>query len=417
MHNSQAMPDRPRTQARIITGAALGMAIGFAPLFVSTSGVFMSAVTKEFGWGRAAGASSFSAAMLGLTIACPIAGVLMDKFGARKVILLCAIVFAALMACMGLQTGNFVAWVSLSLLIGMAGAATTVLGYLAILPYWFDRRLGLAIGVAMLGLGLGTVGAPPLAHALIATFGWRSAYQAFALISLAGSLGAWWLLAPKPSGQQQTAKSRHGEGASVLAAHSSWKVFLIFLAAFLASAATLSLNTHLPGLLASRGVSGGDAARALSLLGTGILCGRFISGLLLDRIHAPIVGCLFFLAGAAGFFMLEGAPRYPSALLACVFAGLAIGAEGDLLSYLVRTYAGLKNFGRNYGIAFAGYGLGAVLGPLATGRYLDIAKNYTLPLQVAPCLLALAGVLLLCLGRYPRARATSALHPQVVHAR
>jgi hypothetical protein len=114
-------------------------------------------------------------------------------------------------------------------------------------------------------------------------------------------------------------------------------------------------------------------------------------------VHAPIVACLFLTAGAAGFVLLAQLDSYPSALFASALVGLAIG-EGDLLSYLVRSYIGLKRFGLFYGIAFSGYAFGAVSGPVAVGRYFDLRHNYGLPLQVAPLLPLAAGVLLLSLG-------------------
>jgi OFA family oxalate/formate antiporter-like MFS transporter len=113
------------------------------------------------------------------------------------------------------------------------------------------------------------------------------------------------------------------------------------------------------------------------------------------------------------FVLLKQLDSYPGALLASALVGVAIGAEGDLLSYLVRSYIGLKNFGLFYGIAFSGYAFGAVFGPVAVGRYFDLYGNYGLPLQVAPFLLLASGILLLSLGRYrrPGAQAGSMLEP------
>lgn len=386
-----------------VIGVALGMAFGFAAIFISTNGVFIPAVVRDFHWGRAQAAESYAASMLGLAIVSPLVGTLMDRFGVRRVVLASAFVFALALACMGLQDGHPVWWIVLSLVIGMSGAATSVLGYLAILPQWFDRRLGLAIGLAMVGLGIGTIVMPALSQFLITGIGWRGAYQVLAGMSLMGALMAFALTKEKKGGSttsREHARDMNVDDASPHAGTKLLRIAVIFLSAFLASTAVLSLGPHLPALLIDRGISAHDAARSASLVGFGILIGRLASGMLVDRVHAPIVACLFFAAGATGFVLLKQFESYPSALCASVLVGLAVGAEGDLLSYMVRSYIGLKRFGLFYGIAFSGYAFGAVLGPIAVGRYFDLRHNYGLPLQVAPFLLLASGVLLLSLGSY-----------------
>ncbi|WP_250481233.1 MFS transporter [Caballeronia sp. GAOx1] len=393
------------TYVRNVVGAALGMAVGFAAIFIATNGIFIPSIVRDFHWGRAQAAQSYSASMLGLTLVSPLVGGFMDRFGVKKVVLASAFVFAIAMACMAYQTGSTFSWIALSLVIGMAGAATSVLGYLAILPQWFERRLGLAIGIAMVGLGFGTIVMPALSAWLIAHIGWRHAYQALALVSLTGAVFAFLLLREKPGVRKAR---RHGRANSSSAASASpvrrrkLKIFLIWAGALCASTAVLSLVPHLPALLIDRGIGASEAARCASLVGLGILIGRLTSGILVDRIHAPLVACLYFASGAIGFILLRQVESYEGALLASILVGLAIGAEGDLLSYLTRAYLGMQKFGLYYGIVFSGYSLGAVFGPMATGHYFDSAKSYVLPMQIAPILLFIACLFLLSLGRYAK---------------
>ncbi|RQR30748.1 MULTISPECIES: MFS transporter [unclassified Burkholderia] len=390
---------------RNVLGAALGMAFGFAAIFIATSGVFSPAIVKEFHWGRAQAAQSYSASMLGLAFVSPLIGVLMDRFGVKRVVFVSAIVFAIAMACMASQKGNTVSWVALSLIVGMSGAATSVLGYLAILPQWFDRRLGLAIGIAMVGFGIGTVAMPALSARLIAHVGWREAYQVLAIVSCAGAFVAFLLMREK-RGSRRVVHVRGTSGAVDAGVGSTRgrrvKVLMIFAGALCASTAVLSLVPHLPALLMDRGISAIDAARCASFVGFGILIGRLTSGLLVDRIHAPFVACVYFASGAIGFVLLRQIDSYYGAMAASILVGLAIGAEGDLLSYLTRAYIGMEKFGLFYGIVFSGYSLGAVIGPMATGYYFDVNKSYDLPMQMAPYLLLASCVFLLGLGRYTK---------------
>lgn len=138
------------------------------------------------------------------------------------------------------------------------------------------------------------------------------------------------------------------------------------------------------------------------MVGVGLLIGRILTGILIDRVHAPFVACVFFVGGALGIFILRSTQDYQLLLVATMLIGLTIGAEGDLISYLVRSYFGLRAFGTLFGIAFSGYGFGAVIGPVGLGAWFDRHGSYDLPLLVLPCMLLLAGALTLSLGRYLR---------------
>ncbi len=176
-----------------------------------------------------------------------------------------------------------------------------------------------------------------------------------------------------------------------------WAIWLIFL---VGSSCTLALVPQLPTMLADRGFTPADAARGASVLGIGLLAGRLLTGMLLDRIHAPLVACAFFVAGALGIFLLRASHDYSALLCAAGLAGGRIGAEGDLFAYLVRSTFGLGSFGTLYGLCFSGYGLGAGIGPVAIGAYFDRYGNYDQALVILPVLLLIACGLTLTLGRY-----------------
>lgn len=387
--------------ASVVIGAALGMLAGYAPLFNATAGVFARPLAAEFGWGRSQASLSYAASMFGLAMISPVVGAMMDRFGIARVIACSAIVFGLATAAMAMQDGSMLLWVTLSVVVGVSGAATSVLGYLAVLPQWFDRRLGLALGLAMCGLGAGTVVLPVAAQALVTAFGWRAAYVGLGLGSIVLSLVACSLLHERiPAGSRRKETGITPEGVPLRTALRSYRLWAIWLVFILSSAATLSLGPHLPSLFADRGFDVALAARSASTVGIGLLVGRLVTGLLIDRIHAPFVAGVFFVGGALGVFLLRGSHDYASLLVATGLIGLTIGAEGDLISYLVRSYFGLRSFGTLFGIAFSGYGLGAVVGPIGLGMWFDRHGNYDLPLLVLPCMLLAAAGLVLSLGRY-----------------
>ncbi|RDK08164.1 MFS transporter [Cupriavidus lacunae] len=402
------------TYAAVILGAALGMLAGYAPLFNATAGVFARPLAAEFGWGRSEASLSYAASMFGLAIVSPVVGTMMDCFGIRRVIAVSALVFGLATACMALQNGSKALWVSLSVVVGVFGAATSVLGYLAVLPQWFDRRLGLALGIAMCGLGAGTVLMPATAQHLVTGYGWRTAYVALGIGSIVLSLLACALLRERgrPGAAQAREQAPAAEGVPVRQAVRSYRLWAIWAVFVLGSSATLSLGPHLPAMFVDKGFSPADAARSASMVGVGLLIGRILTGVLIDRIHAPFVACVFFIGGAVGIYLLGVTSDYQVLLVATTLIGLTIGAEGDLISFLVRSYFGLRSFGALFGIAFSGYGFGAVIGPVGLGVWFDRYGSYGAPLLVLPCMLLVAGALTLSLGRYRRHGASAASLPE-----
>nr|WP_213958053.1 MULTISPECIES: MFS transporter [unclassified Variovorax] len=390
------------TYLAVVLAASIGMFAGFAPVFNSTAGIFFGPVSHEFGLSRADASLSYAASMLGLALVSPLVGRLMDRYGVKRVIGVAIVLFAASVASMSLQNGSKLMWAGISLIVGITGAATSVLGYLAVLPQWFDKRLGLAVGIAMCGLGAGAIVMPSLTQALVSALGWRTAYVVLGGGSLLLSVPAWLLIKERRTQLDKDLAHAHGHAyrRSFAAALRSWRLWAIFSIFVLASAATLSFGPHLPSMLVGKGFAAMDAARSASTVGAGLLVGRILTGVLIDRIHAPFVACGFFVAGAVGTYLIRVSDTYPLLLAACFLVGLTIGAEGDMIAYLIRSYFGLDAFGSLFGIAFAGYGLGAVAGPIVVGIYFDNTGSYAMPLAIMPVLLALAAGLALSLGRY-----------------
>jgi MFS family permease len=380
------------------------MFAGLTPSFHAAGGIFARAVAGEFGWTRSMASLSYSASMMGLTVGSPLVGMLMDRFGVRRVIVTLGLAYGLAVICMSLQNGDKALWIGLSALVGIFGAAVSVVGYLAVLPQWFDRRLGLALALAMCGLGIGTTIMPSLVQALVSEFGWRAAYVALGAGSIPLTLLACLLLKER----KRAPRSVHrvdvepADGLSLAEAAKTYRLWAIWFIFLIGSSCTLALVPHLPTMLADRGFSAADAARGASMLGTGLLAGRLLTGVLLDRIHAPYVTCLFFVAGAIGILLLRASHDLPALMVAAGLVGLTIGAEGDLISYMVRSYFGLRSFGTLYGLCFCGYGFGAVIGPVAIGTYFDRYGSYDLPLMMLPCTLLIASLLTLTLGRYRR---------------
>jgi predicted MFS family arabinose efflux permease len=418
----EAMPTVPNDvhlshksrQTLVVAGAGLGMGGGFAALYFSTMALFLKPIATEFGWGRAQTSAATMLAMVGMAVGAMVVGRLIDRFGAPRMIALSAIAMSLLTASLSLLPGSPAVMGTLCFLIGLVGVATTPLGYLSVLPRWFDVRLGFALGAAMVGLGLGTIVFPVMAQKWILALGWRDAYVALAATSLLISMVAWGMVFSMRAPAVEAAVSRSrgqddgAEGVTLRQAVRSARYWLIAVVLFVASAAGLGVAVHGAALLTDRGLSPEGAAQVAALSGLGVMLGRLAAGALMDAMSAPPVGAASFLLGATGIAIYAYGPAGHLAILslAGVLAGFAIGAEGDLIPFAVRRYFGTRAFSAIYGTLFGVYALGGVVGPVVFGIAFDRTGGYRGILTAAAigCVLAAIGALGFGPDRYRHAK-------------
>ena len=106
---------------------------------------------------------------------------------------------------------------------------------------------------------------------------------------------------------------------------------------------------HLVPLLTDRGFALGQATATLSAVGLSTIAGRLVSGYLLDRFFAPYVAAALFLLPLAGVGILAAGPGGPALILAAIALGFGLGAEVDVIGFMVSRYFGLRSYGEIYG--------------------------------------------------------------------
>jgi len=146
-------------------------------------GVFFKSIESEFDLTRMVTSGIFSAYM----VLCPAFAVLggwaVDRYGPRMVTFLMGL-FIGLSLLLTSQTNSpWQLFISYSLLLAVGtGAAYPIL--MSTTSRWFEKKRGLALGIASSGGGLGTVVMPPFATYLISNFGWRISFMVMGLIAL-----------------------------------------------------------------------------------------------------------------------------------------------------------------------------------------------------------------------------------------
>jgi MFS family permease len=412
------MTTNPQKSSKIFYGwwiilvAAIGLSMGYGPIVTFTFGVFFKPLSQEFGWNRAQVSLAFSLSLLVMSVAFPFVGRLVDRFGARRVIVPSVLFFGFGLISFSLLSARLWHLYALYLILGVVGGGTAPVPYSNVISHWFDKRRGLALGLAMVGLGLSAFIMPSLAQTLITTGGWRQAYIVIGLMVMVVAIPVVALfltetpqmlgLAPdgETTGSQAGRPDLRKEGLSF---HEAWRTdtfWLMVSAFFLMSACVHGCLIHLVPLLTDRGVSAQNAALATSLLGGALLLGRVGAGYLLDRFFASAVAVCFFCGAALGLILLWSEVTGSLAFAAAFLVGLGMGAEGDIIAYLVSRYFGLRAFGEIYGYAFAAFTLGGVVGPLLMGVGFDSTGSYGLVLSAFVVAALIAAGLMTRLGPY-----------------
>jgi MFS family permease len=385
----------------------VGLTWGPSTLAIMGLGVFIRPLQAEFGWTRAQVALVATVINLTVMVMSPVQGLLVDRFGSRKIVIPSLFIFSTgLMLLYFLPRQIEMFYLAWSLIV--ASSVGLLPGsFLRVVGSWFDKRLGLALGVANSGIGIGNILVPLVASAVILAYGWRMAYVAMGLLVLAVVLPVCLAWLKERPGAVETALER---GARVQAQSLNFKAavrshpFRVIVAAFfMMGLVNTALVTQQVPILIDAGLSPQKAAYIQSLFGVFLLVGRLGAGALLDRIFASTlmivvgvgasVACLIYSTGTGGDVV------YLSAAL----LGLVVGAEFDVLGYVIKRYFGMKAFGKIYGTVFAVFQAGGALGAAAFAFSHSSFGSYRFGLYGAAGVLLLACAVFACLPKYPAA--------------
>ncbi|MFY9938125.1 MAG: MFS transporter [Silvibacterium sp.] len=395
----------------VVFAAAVGMFWG-PPITVFSFGVFLKPLMHDFHTGRAAVSLGFTLHLIVGAISVPLAGLLIDRYGARNVILPATAMFGSALLLAKVLSTDIWQFYSFCLLLGLLLSGLGPVPYGSVISHWFDRRRGLALGLMMFGIGSGAMIMPPLAQQLIARFGWRNscAILGSAVLIISIPVVAMFLrekpqdvgLLPDgaPSGNSTAADDAGVLGLSGYDAWHSRTFWLLIGASFLVSASVQGCAVHMVAMLTDHEIAVQTAALGSSFLGAAVLLGRVGTGYLLDRFFAPYVAAAFFGGAAVGIALLWMGSSAGVAFTGAFLVGLGLGAEVDVIAYLISRYFGLHSFGKIYGFAIGAFLLAGALGPLLMGAGFNLTGSYHKSLAAFFISTLLAAVLMTRLGPY-----------------
>jgi MFS family permease len=391
---------------RVVFAASLGVMGGFGSLFVYTFAVFVKPLSAALGWNRESISAGFAIAAVTLGIVSPFLGRWMDRFGPRRIILICVTVFSCSIASLALL-GSHVGQFYLScFVLGVVGNGAAHLSYSRSISTWFHERLGTALAFVMVGAGLGAMILPLLAQAVISRFAWRAAYAVLGGLAFLLGFPLSYRFVRERVGAPEGAKNAAPEALTGMSWQEGLKTaafWIIVAVLFVGSVSTNGAITHMVALLTDRKISAQQAALCASLLGGASLVGRVGVGWLLDRFFAARVAFVVYLLAAGGLVLLARAESFAAGCVAAMLIGIGVGGEADITPYLLTRYFGVRAFSTLYGLTWTFYAAAGAVGPIILGRSFDLTGSYARLLVSLAVALALSAGLLLALPRYSSA--------------
>ena len=366
--------------------------------------LFFPPIIGEFGWDRGVTAGAFSFGFVVSAAASPLIGRLMDRLGPRSVMELGVVLMAGGLLLAPLTTQPWHLYLTIGMLVGAGSICLGYTGQSLYLPNWFNRRRGLAIGLAFAGVGIGSMTLLPWVQVMIDQTGWRTACTAIGLLVLI-------VLAPinlllrkrpediglRPDGDAAPAASVQKAMSNVVDAewaNTDWtlgralatsRFWWLAIGYFGGLYIWYAVQVHQTKYLLDIGFGPSVAVwslGAVSLLG---IPGQIFLGHLSDRIGREWVwsiGCAGF---AICFAALMALPQVHSLALVYLMVftqgALGYGLTSVLGAIVVEIFQG-KHYGSIFGTIQVAALSGGAVGPWVTGVLHDVTGNYSLAFAI-----------------------------------
>jgi MFS family permease len=385
------------------TRPALFIGLGFTALAVAFSaraaiGLLMPIWEEELGWSRTFVSGCVAAALIVMAALAPFAGRLVDRQGARNVMILGLAIMAcgsALIAVTDSKILFIIAFAALSA-IGFGLVATHVVS--TALEQQLTRNQGLGIGIATSGSTAGQFLIVPLIAVMITTMSWRWSYGMLAVFSVGLALAVYWLLpAHRRSSDTTPAETRT---ASTLRADLGFILrngtFHLLFWSYLICGYTSSgvIETHLLPYAEFCGFGTVPSGTAYGLLSAINLGGMILAGWLTDKMSRPLLLAGIYLIRSLTFILLVNiGTSYEALLVFTVIFGLVDYSTVPVTASLVASHIGLRVMGLAFGLISAGHQVGGALGAFLGGYLFDLSEQYVLVWWSSFGLAVIAGLL------------------------
>jgi MFS transporter, OFA family, oxalate/formate antiporter len=384
----------------------LVVAAAFAVTFVGfgsayTFSAFIGSLQKDFVASRAAVSFVFSLAgflYFGFGI---VSGPLADRWGSRRLAVIGMLLTAIGLASASAARSLTEVYAAYGLGVGL-GVGCSYVPAVGAVQRWFAKRRGFASGLAVSGIGVGTLIMPPLASLLIAALGWREAYLVLGGLAAFVGVGMALLIENDPSDRglgpdgdplPSGGEPRRPAGASLGEAMRSRRFINLYVACLICSFGVFVPFVHLAPYAVDHGIRQSVAVLLLGAIGVGSTAGRFLLGGLADRMGRRMALVMMFVGMALALAVWVVSTDAWS-LAAFAFAyGVFYGGWVAVLPTVVMDYFGGRNVSGTIGVLYTSVAFGTLIGPSAAGLAFDVTQTYTVPILASVCANIIAAVI------------------------
>jgi MFS family permease len=387
MSGAAALPNSRIFYGWFVVAAAFAVTfVGFGCAY--TFSAFVESLQRDFGASRGSVSLVFSLAGFLYFGLGSVSGPLADRFGSRRLAVAGMILIGLGLSAASAARSLPEVYAAYGLGVGL-GVGCAYVPAIGAVQRWFIRRRGFASGLAVSGIGVGTLVMPLLASFFIETLGWRGAYLALgALAAVVGGGLALLIendprdrgLGPDGDPPPSEAQPARREGSTVGEAIRSHRFISLYAACLICSFGVFVPFVHLVPYARDHGAAPSSAVLLLGVIGVGSTAGRFFLGGLADRIGRQPSLLLMFagMALALGVWVISTA-IWSLAAFAFIF-GVFYGGWVAILPAVVMDYFGGRNVSGIIGILYTSVAFGTLIGPSAAGFVFDLSHSYTLPI-------------------------------------
>ena len=383
---------------RPLAAATLGLGTGMSIAGTITSAIGPSLVA-DAGWTK----SQFAiTGALGLLTAAsmPFIGRLADVWGVKLTALIGLVAMPLALLGYSLSGGSFAVYMAVFVAQSILGVTTTATIYTRLVVQSVNRARGLALAIAACGPALFSAIGGPVLNEYVETHGWAAAYRALAIFVAIAGIVTFLLIPSERSASRGAQKARRPAREDYPEIFRSRTFWILFGSMYLCNLPLTLYLVQLKMLVMDNGITGEGASIMFTALAGGMLTGRFVTGLALDRLPPQIVSFVTLALPGLGLFVLASPYDAPGIITFSIFClGFSAGAEGDILSFLVARYFRTAIYSSVLGLLIAVTSIAAASGAALLSWTLALTGTFNTFLVTTGIAVIAGSILLLLLGR------------------